>query len=137
MRKVKLIFVLIILAKFSMAQELNARVSVISNRVGNNVNQNVFRTLQSALNIFVNNRKWTPDTYLPNEKIECSFLLNLEPSGDLNVYNHKKVIADAKGHFGKGITTQGCYQHQVGPTAQHYMVGPGIIFGKIGQYFVP
>lgn len=99
MRKVKLIFVLIILAKFSMAQELNARVSVISNRVGNNVNQNVFRTLQSALNIFVNNRKWTPDTYLPNEKIECSFLLNLEPSGDLNVYNASLTVQAARPVF--------------------------------------
>lgn len=99
MRKLKLIVVFIILAKFSMAQELSARVSVISNRVGNNVNQNVFRTLQSALNILVNNRKWTPDNYLPNEKIECSFLLNLESTGDLNVYNASLTVQAARPVF--------------------------------------
>lgn len=99
MRKLKLVVVFIILAKFSMAQELSAKVSVISNRVGNNVNQNVFRTLQSALNILVNNRKWTPDNYLPNEKIECSFLLNVESTGDLNVYNASLTVQAARPVF--------------------------------------
>ena len=40
------------------AQELNARVTVVSDRVGNNVNKNVFQTLQKALNNFLNTKTW-------------------------------------------------------------------------------
>ena len=82
-----------------MAQEINARISVISNRVGNNVNQNVFRTLQTALHNFVNNRKWTNDNFLVNEKIECNFLLNLESTSDINVYNATLTIQAARPVF--------------------------------------
>ena len=88
-----------LIAGFSSAQEMRARVTVVSNRIGPNVNQNVFRTLQTALNNFVNNRKWTSDNFGPNEKIECSFLLNLEPSNDLNVYNASLTVQAARPVF--------------------------------------
>lgn len=96
MRKLSLLFICIVMAQFSMAQELSARVSVVSSRVGNNVSQNVFRTLQAALNNFINNRKWTTDNFTANEKIDCSFLLNLESTSDLNVYNASLTIQAAR-----------------------------------------
>ena len=99
MRKINLLFVFILLAGSVRAQELQGRVTVVSNRVGSNVNQNVFRTLQTALNNFVNNRKWTSDNFLPNERIECNFLLNLEPTGDLNVYNASLTVQAARPAF--------------------------------------
>ena len=99
MRKLNLFIILLLIAGFSSAQEMKARVTVVSNRVGPNVNQNVFRTLQTALNNFVNNRKWTSDNFAPNEKIECSFLLNLEPSNDLNVYNASLTVQAARPIF--------------------------------------
>src|SRR5437868_3372292 len=99
MRKISLIILVLFSSISSSAQELNARVTVVSNRVGNNVNQNVFRTLQVALNNFVNNRKWTTDNFAPNEKIDCSFLINLEPTNDLNVYNASLNIQAARPIF--------------------------------------
>ena len=99
MQKIKLLFILVIVFKFSPAQELKANISVVSNQVGSNVNQNVFRTLQTALNNFINNRKWTPDNFQPNERIECNFLLNLQPTGDLNVYNASLTIQAARPVF--------------------------------------
>jgi hypothetical protein len=78
------------------AQELKATINIVSNQVGNTVNPSVFRTLQAALNSFMNNRKWTSDNYGPNEKIQCSFLLNLESSGDANVYNASLTIQAAR-----------------------------------------
>lgn len=96
MRKLNLLFVLLLVAGFASAQELKARVTVLSNRVGPNVSQNVFRTLQTALNNFVNNKKWTTDNISANEKIECSFLLNLEPTNDLNVYNASLTVQAAR-----------------------------------------
>lgn len=96
MHKIKLLLALFLVCKISVAQELKANVTVVSNQVGNNVNQNVFRTLQTALNTFINTRKWTPDTYQPNERIECNFLLNLQSTGDLNVYNASLTIQAAR-----------------------------------------
>ena len=74
------------------AQELNARVTVNSSRIGNNINKNTFQTLQTALNTFLNNRKWTTDNFLVNEKIDCNFLLNLQPTPDANIYNASLTI---------------------------------------------
>ena len=70
MHKLLLIFSLFVLYNFAEAQELNARVTVSAVQVTNNVNRNAFQTLQTALNNFLNTRKWTKDAYAPNEKID-------------------------------------------------------------------
>jgi Domain of unknown function (DUF4835) len=99
MRKINLLVILAFAFKLSAAQELKANVTVVSNMVGNNVNQNVFRTLQTALNTFINTRKWTSDNFAPNERIECNFLLNLQSTGDLNVYNASLTVQAARPVF--------------------------------------
>ncbi len=99
MRKINLILVLALVCKISAAQELKANVTVVSNQVGNNVNQNAFRTLQTALVTFINTRKWTSDNFAPNERIECNFLLNLQSTADLNVYNASLTIQAARPVF--------------------------------------
>lgn len=81
------------------AQELRARVNVLSNRVANNVDKKTFQTLQTALNNFVNNRKWSNDNFSQQEKIDCSFLLNLESTGDANVYKASLTIQSARPVF--------------------------------------
>ncbi|MEJ7588408.1 MAG: DUF4835 family protein [Ferruginibacter sp.] len=92
----KLLLLLLGAVNFVDAQELNARVTVNSSRVGTAVNRNVFQTLQTALNTFLNNRKWTRDVFLVNEKIDCSFFLNLQPSSDVNVYTASLTIQAAR-----------------------------------------
>jgi hypothetical protein len=81
------------------AQELRARVSVLSNRVANNVDKKTFTTLQTSLNNFVNNRKWSTDNFAQQEKIECSFLLNLESTDEANVYKASLTIQSARPVF--------------------------------------
>jgi len=81
------------------AQELRARVSVVSNRVGTTVDKKTFLTLQTELNNFINNRKWTTDNFGPTEKIDCSFLLNLEQGSDPNVYKASLTIQSARPVF--------------------------------------
>ena len=55
MHKCLLILLFSIAIKNAKAQELKARVTVNATRIGNNVNRNVFLTLQTALNNFLNN----------------------------------------------------------------------------------
>jgi hypothetical protein len=59
----------------------------------------VFQTLQNALTSFLNNRKWTTDAFLPNEKIDCNFLLNLQPTSDANIYSASLTIQAARPIF--------------------------------------
>jgi hypothetical protein len=81
------------------AQELNARVTVNSSRVGNTVNKKTFQTLQNSLNTFVNNRKWGTDEFATTEKIDCNFLLNLQPTDNANVYSASITIQSARPVF--------------------------------------
>lgn len=99
MNKIFLLFSLAFFATNIHAQELRARVSVISNRVNNSVDKQTFTTLQTALNDFVNTRKWSNDAFKTNEKIDCSFLLNLESTGDANVYKASLTIQSGRPVF--------------------------------------
>ncbi|HSN59577.1 MAG TPA: DUF4835 family protein [Ferruginibacter sp.] len=99
MNKIILLIFLSLGVSIAHAQELNARVTVVANRVGNTVNRNTFLTLQTALNNFLNNRKWTSETYAANEKIDCNFLLNLEPTSEANVYAASLTIQAARPVF--------------------------------------
>ena len=96
MTKYLLFLVISLYSLKSSAQELRGRVSVISSRVGNNVDKKVFQTLQTALNDFVNSRKWSNDNFTTQEKIDCSFLLNVESTGDANVYKASLTIQSGR-----------------------------------------
>ena len=78
------------------AQELNARVTVNSNRVGNTVPRSTFQSLQNALTNFLNTRKWTKNVFQPVEKIDCNFLLNLQPTNEANVYSASLTVQAAR-----------------------------------------
>ena len=85
----KILFTIAVANLLSMnvvAQELNAKVTVISAQIGTTVDKRVFQNLQTSLVSFLNKRKWTSDPFEPNEKIECSFLINLQSVVEPNVY---------------------------------------------------
>jgi hypothetical protein len=105
MYRVHLVLLFCLLFNICHSQELKARVSVLSNRVGNNVDKKTFQTLQTALNNFVNNRKWSTDAFSQKEKIDCSFLFNLESTGDANVYKASLTIQSARPVFNSSYTS--------------------------------
>ncbi|WPP52479.1 type IX secretion system protein PorD [Catalinimonas niigatensis] len=59
------------------AQELNANVVVNYQNV-QTTETRVFTDMQNAFQQFLNNRKWTDDTYAPEERINCNFVINIE-----------------------------------------------------------
>jgi Domain of unknown function (DUF4835) len=99
MRKYLLFLFFSLAVKNVWAQELKARVTVNTTRIGNNINKSTFQTLQTALNNFLNNRKWGADNFLPNEKIECNFVLTLEATDDPNVYSAQLIVQAARPIF--------------------------------------
>ena len=59
------------------AQELRCNVTVSAHSISGS-NQNLFRTMQSDLYDFMNNRKWTDHVYSYDEKIRCNILIRLD-----------------------------------------------------------
>lgn len=68
------------------AQELQASVAVVANRIPSTVDHKQFQTLQASLYDFINNRKWSNETFQNNEKIVCNFLIDISSSGANNTY---------------------------------------------------
>ncbi len=78
------------------AQELQAKFTVLANRVSTQVDKKTFQTLQTTLTNFVNNRKWTQDNFQPQEKIRCNFLLNIDQELGSNLYKATLTVQAAR-----------------------------------------
>ncbi|MBK0377933.1 type IX secretion system protein PorD [Mucilaginibacter segetis] len=79
------------------AQDLNARVKVVAPKV-QVTNRRIFQTLETAMKDFLNGRKWSSDAILPQERIDCNFVLNITNwdgssnfSGELQVQSSRPV----------------------------------------------
>ena len=81
---------------FAHSQELQARITVLSDKISSQVDKKVFQTLQSPLNNFINNRKWTSDNFQTGEKINCSFLINLDKDLGDNTYDATLTVQAAR-----------------------------------------
>jgi hypothetical protein len=81
------------------AQELQAKITVNASRIGSQIDKKVFQTLQNGLNTFLNTRKWTGETFQPNEKIVCNFLLNLSDVSSDNLYKATLIVQAARPVF--------------------------------------
>jgi hypothetical protein len=95
-KKIILACIIITSSRSINAQELQAKVTVLSQQIGTNVNKSVFTTLQTQLTNFINNRKWTGDVFQAQEKIQCNFLLNLTSVVDDNTYKASLTIQAAR-----------------------------------------
>lgn len=80
-KKWLLLFVVILLPLGAGAQEMNARVTINSDKIQGS-NKQVFTTLQSALTEFINNKKWTDATFNVNERIDCTMTLIINEQTD-------------------------------------------------------
>lgn len=89
----------IVLLQFASAQELQAKLTIVSNKVSTQVDKKIFQTLQTSLTNFLNNRKWTSDTYQPQEKIKCNFLLFIDAYSGDNVFKATLTIQAARPVF--------------------------------------
>jgi hypothetical protein len=95
----KILYIIIIsclACKQLVAQELQAKVTVLASRVNTTVDRKIFTTLQQQLNSFMNNRKWTSDAFKANEKVECSFIINIESIVEPNLYRASLTIQAAR-----------------------------------------
>lgn len=58
------------------AQELNARVQVLAPQISN-ISKPTLDALQKTIRDFLNNNKFTNETYKPQERIDCNFVITI------------------------------------------------------------
>ncbi|MEK9604323.1 MAG: DUF4835 family protein [Flavobacteriaceae bacterium] len=81
----------------SQGQELNAQFVVNADLV-NQTNQQIFETLERSLNEFINTQSWSDQDFFPQERITCSFVLNLSSydaskfEGTLQIQSQRTVF---------------------------------------------
>lgn len=75
---IKKIFWILLLIGFGklQAQELNARVTLLAPQVSN-ISKQTIEALQKTIRDFLNNNKFSNESYKPQERIECSFVITI------------------------------------------------------------
>ncbi len=71
------VFVSLLFYRAASAQELNAKVNINAEKLGNVPDKTIFTDMTKAISEFLNNRKWTNDNYQLVERINCTFFINL------------------------------------------------------------
>lgn len=73
----KIVWVLLLIGFGKLqAQELNARVTLLAPQVSN-ISKPTLDALQKTIRDFLNNNKFSNESYKPQERIECSFVITI------------------------------------------------------------
>ena len=86
------------------AQELNTRVQILAPTV-NNANKRNLDVLQNVIRDFLNNNKWTNETYLPQERIDCNLVINITAWDGNAGYTAEAQIQSSRPVFGGSYST--------------------------------
>ena len=104
MRKYIALLTLFFLTVGVKGQDLNARVQILSPQV-QNTNKRALDVLQVAVRDFLNNRKWSNDNFLPQERIDCNLVINiLEWDGSSN-FKAEAQIQSARPVYGSSFNS--------------------------------
>jgi len=90
MRSIIILFFLWVATFNAFAQEFNFRVNVSAARL-QTADPKIFKTLQDEINNFMNDRKWTDDTFSEEEKIEGSMNINI--TDELSADRYKAQVS--------------------------------------------
>lgn len=85
-------------------QELDCRIQVNTSQI-QGTNKAVFETLQKALFEFLNNKNWTSHVYSMEERVECSFLLNISKQISTDEFEGSIQITTNRPAFNSGYSS--------------------------------
>lgn len=103
------ILLLTILTTGATAQELNCTVKVMSDGIqGQGQDKEVFRSMQQAIQDFMNSRKWTEDQFAPQEKINVNILINVTQTlpGIQNGFSAQLTIQSSRPVYNSSYMSQ-------------------------------
>ena len=98
MRKVFLFFIMYISLQVD-AQEIFCNVQVHAGQIQTS-DRKIFQTLQTDIYEFINNTKWTSASIKNEERIECSFLINIKEKVSNDEYKASIQVQSTRPIFG-------------------------------------
>jgi len=105
LRKISLALFFAICASMVLAQgELNANVRISTPQLQKN-DRRVFDQLETSLRDFLNNTKWTQETFEQEERIECNFILTISEEADNNLFRAELAVQATRPVYGSGYKT--------------------------------
>ena len=102
MRKIVFVIALLFCGWLS-AQEINCTVTINTEKIEGS-NKQVYETLKTAIEEYMNQSKWTNMTFRDAEKIECSMLLVVNSVAD-NLYQCQMTLQSRRPVYGTSYTT--------------------------------
>lgn len=99
------VLVLTLLSFGSIAQELNSIVTINVGPEIQTTDRNVFRDMKNGLQQFLNTRKWTNDAFQTHEKINCSFLININKMPSIGAFSASVQIQSARPVYNSNYTS--------------------------------
>ncbi len=81
------------------SQELNCGVTVNADQLSQ-TDAKVFKTLETAIFEFMNNRKWTDDVFKPEERIDCQLVITVTEEESSDNFNAQANIVSRRPVFG-------------------------------------
>ncbi len=103
MRKILSIILIFVGLQLSKAQELNCEIIINAEQTGQ-TNLSVFKTLQRALNEFVNQTNWTETNYQDHERINCSMFITIT-SFEGESFNGSIQVQSSRPVYGTSMIT--------------------------------
>lgn len=98
-----------VLPMWAQAQEIIANVTVNTGKL-QVADPKLFRNLKTAITEFINNRKWTNDEFLPEERIEMNIIINLEKEVSASTFQAELTIQAARPVYNSGYNSV-IFQH--------------------------
>ncbi|MBC8173198.1 MAG: DUF4835 family protein [Chitinophagales bacterium] len=103
MRKFFFILVVFLSCEVS-AQELNCGVTINTQQV-KTTDPKVFKTLETSIREFMNTRKWTDDTFKPEEKIDCQIVITIREEVSSDKFKAQATIISTRPVYGSDYKT--------------------------------
>lgn len=85
-------------------QELNCGVTINTQQV-KTTDPKVFKTLETSMHEFMNTRKWTDDSFKPEEKIDCQIVITIREENGSDKYKAQATIISTRPVFGSDYKT--------------------------------
>src|SRR3954464_3532973 len=107
MKKIILIFLFLFpLVNASFGQELNCQVSINTSQIQGTVNKQIFDQLQRAIFEFMNNNKWTTETFAVQEKIDCSIFITIKEQAGSDQFSGTIQVTSVRPVFKSSYPSQ-------------------------------
>jgi hypothetical protein len=101
----KIIIILLTLSSLrSFSQELNCAVSINASQIQTS-DAGIFKDMETAIEQFMNGRKWTNDTYKTHEKILCNFLITITKMPAIGSFSASVQVQSARPVYNSTYTS--------------------------------